>query len=74
MEFPRPAPIKLVSRRGGKSALMWHQLRAASAAAGRPIVCVNCWTEYTDPPKFGGCPCGSYGFGIKAAPPEAVNG
>lgn len=55
------------ARRLGKTALMWHQLRAASRAAGLPIECVVCERQHDTPPALGRCVCGSYGFGVKSA-------
>jgi len=71
--WPKPAPVK-ATLRSGKTALMWHQLRRESTDTGRPIQCVRCAAQFTEPPKFGGCACGSYGFEVQAAPPMVANG
>lgn len=72
-DFPRPTPAKAVLRNPGKTALMWHRLRRESLLTGRPIQCVQCGGFYIEPPRFGGCPCGSYGFEVQA-PPAAATG
>jgi hypothetical protein len=71
--WPKPTPAKAGLRKG-KTALMWHQLQRESAASGQPIQCVRCARVHEKPPPFGGCPCGSYGFEVQAAPPAAAVG
>lgn len=71
--WPKPSPAK-ASLSVGKTALMWHQLRRESVATGQPISCVRCAVVYLEPPRFGGCVCGSYGFEVVPAPPRVATG
>lgn len=49
------------------TALQWHLLRQASAAARRPIACIACHRPYVRPPPLGRCVCGGYIFEVEAA-------